>query len=78
MSINVYYTNYLIVTYFKISDYFLFLNQKKSLAGRRFASTEEVTAETNTYFVELDKSYYIVHIKKLEKRWIKCIDLKEK
>ncbi|KAH0816471.1 hypothetical protein GEV33_006320 [Tenebrio molitor] len=42
------------------SDFFLFPNLKKWLGGRRFTSNEEVIAETNGYFAELEESYYWV------------------
>jgi len=48
---------------------------KKWLAGRRFYSNEEVIAEMNVYFGELDQSYYSEGINKLEQRWTKCISL---
>lgn len=57
-------------------DYFLFPNLKKWLGGKRFGSNEEVITETNAYFESLEKSYYLEGIKKLEKRWTKCIELK--
>jgi len=50
------------------SDYSLFPNMKKWLAGRRFYSNE-VIAETNlAYFAELDQSYYSEGLDKLEER----------
>lgn len=58
------------------SDYYLFPNMKKWLAGKRFHSNDEVIAATNDYFDSLDKSYYADGIKKLEHRWSKCINLK--
>ncbi|CAK9833202.1 Mariner Mos1 transposase [Anthophora retusa] len=57
------------------SDYYLFPNMKKRLAGKKFLSNEEVIAETNYYFADLDKSYYMEGIAKLEHRWTKCIEL---
>lgn len=48
-----------------ISDFFLFKNLKKWLAGKRFISNEEVIAETNAYFQGFPKSYYLDDIKKL-------------
>jgi len=57
-------------------DYFLFPNLKKWLGGKRFGSNEEVITETNAYFESLEKSYFLEGIKKLEKRWTKCIELK--
>ncbi|XP_025161796.1 histone-lysine N-methyltransferase SETMAR-like [Harpegnathos saltator] len=56
-------------------DYFLFPNLKKWLGGKRFGSNEEVITETNAYFESLEKTYYLEGIKKLEKRWTKCIEL---
>ena len=57
------------------SDFFLFPNLKRSLAGKRFRSNEEVQCETDSYFEALDKSYYADGIKRLEYRWNKCIEL---
>ncbi|GBP09164.1 Histone-lysine N-methyltransferase SETMAR [Eumeta japonica] len=57
-------------------DYYLFLNLKKWLGGKRFESNEEVITETNAYFESLEKTYYLEGIKKLEKRWTNCIELK--
>lgn len=58
------------------SDFFLFPNLKKWLAGKRFISNEEVITETNAYFEGFPKSYYSDGIKKLEYRLTKCIELK--
>lgn len=57
-------------------DYYLFPNLKKWLGGKRFESNKEVITETNGYFESLEKTYYLEGIKKLEKRWTKCIELK--
>lgn len=57
-------------------DFFLFPNMKKWLGGKRFTSNEEVIAETEAYFAELDKLYYLEGLKKLEYRWTKCVELK--
>lgn len=57
------------------SDYFLFPNLKKFLAGKKFSSNSEVIAETEAYFEGLEKSYFSDGIKKLEKRLMKCIEL---
>lgn len=57
-------------------DFFLFPNLKKWLGGKRFTSNEEVIAETNAYFAEFEKSYYLAGLQKLEKRWARCIELK--
>ncbi|GBP57373.1 Histone-lysine N-methyltransferase SETMAR [Eumeta japonica] len=57
-------------------DYYLFPNLKKWLGGKRFESNKEVVTETNAYFESLEKTYYLEGIKKFEKRWTKCIELK--
>ncbi|XP_023217030.1 histone-lysine N-methyltransferase SETMAR-like [Centruroides sculpturatus] len=58
------------------SDFFLFPNLKKWLGGQRFTSNEMVIAQTNAYFEDLPKSYFLDGLKKLEKRLEKCIELK--
>jgi len=57
-------------------DYFLFPNLKKWFRGKRFTIREQLIAETKAYFERLDKSYYSDDLKKLENRWIKCVELK--
>jgi len=39
-------------------DFFLFPNLKKSLAGQKFSSNEEVVAATEAYFADLEKKYF--------------------
>ena len=57
-------------------NYFLFPNLKKLFGRKRFTIREQLIAETEAYFEGLDKSYYSDGLKKLENRWIKCIELK--
>jgi len=57
-------------------DFFMFPNLKKSLAGQKFASNEEVVAAPGAYFADLEKPYFLDGLKKLEHRWVKCIELK--
>lgn len=57
------------------SDFFLFPNLKKSLAGQIF-ELNEVIAATEAYFAAQEKTYFSDGIKKLEDRWVKCIELK--
>ncbi|EFN87072.1 Histone-lysine N-methyltransferase SETMAR, partial [Harpegnathos saltator] len=47
-------------------DFFLFPNLKKSLAGQKFESNEEVIAATEAYFADLEKTYFSDGLKKLE------------
>ena len=54
-------------------DYYLFIDLKKMLHGKRFYSTEEFITETNAYFVGKDKSFYKKGIEMLEKRWADCV-----
>lgn len=42
------------------SDYFLFPNLKKWLGGRRFTSNDDIIAQTNEYFAELPKPYFLL------------------
>lgn len=57
------------------SDFFLFPNLKKFLAGKKFQSNEEVINEVNSYFEGLDESVYKNGLNALEYRWKKCIEL---
>jgi len=45
------------------------------LQGKRFRSNEEVIAEIEAYFKDLDISYYRKGIEMLENRYTKCIAL---
>ena len=49
------------------SDYLLFSNLKKWLSRKRLDSNDQIISPTNTYFEDLDKSYFLEGIKKLEK-----------
>ncbi|VDM13837.1 unnamed protein product [Wuchereria bancrofti] len=57
------------------SDYFLFADLKRMLAGKKFGIDEAVIAETEAYFEDKDKSYYKNGIAKLEDRYNRCIAL---
>jgi [histone H3]-lysine36 N-dimethyltransferase SETMAR len=39
------------------SDFFLFADLKKVLAGKKFSTNEEIIAETEAYFEAMSKSY---------------------
>ena len=54
----------------------MFPNLKKSLAGQIFESNEEVIAVTEAYFADIQKTYFSDGLKKLEHRWVKCIEIK--
>ncbi len=57
-------------------DFFLFPNLKKSLAGQKFESNEEVIVPTEAYFSDFEKTYFSDGLKRLEHRWVKCMNLK--
>ena len=48
------------------SDYYLFADPKKKLAGKRFGSKEEVIAVTEAYVEAKDQAFYKRKIKMLE------------
>ncbi|KAG5310817.1 MOS1T transposase, partial [Pseudoatta argentina] len=50
-------------------DFFLFPNLKKWLGGKKFTSNEEVIAETEAYFAEFDKSYFLEGLRTWQKHW---------
>jgi len=58
-------------------NFFLFPNLKKSLAGQKFASNEEVVSATEAYLADIEKTYFSDGLKKFKHRWVKCIELKE-
>ena len=47
-----------------------------SLAGQKFESNGESIAATEAYFADFQKTYFSDELKKLEHRWVKCIELK--
>lgn len=57
------------------SDFFLFSDLKRMLAGKKFKTNEEVIAETEAYFEDKPKEYYKNGIEKLEDRYTRCIAL---
>jgi [histone H3]-lysine36 N-dimethyltransferase SETMAR len=56
------------------SDFFLFADLKRMLAGKKFSTNEEVIAETDAYFEAISKSYYKNGIENLCDRY-RCIAL---
>ena len=54
------------------SDYWLFVDHKRMLQGKRFGFNEEVILETEEYLEAKDKSFYKKDIKLLEKHWNQC------
>lgn len=58
-------------------DYFLFPNLKKWLSGQRFSNDEKGMSAVNGYYEEQDSSSYKNGIELIERRWEKCIELRE-
>ncbi|GFV60411.1 putative DD34D transposase [Trichonephila clavipes] len=54
------------------SNFFLFSDLKRMLAGQKFCADEEVIAETEAYFQAEEKSYYKNGIEKLYGRFNHC------
>ena len=42
----------------------MYPNLKKLLGGKTFDSNDEIISQTNTYFEDLEKSYFLEGIKK--------------
>lgn len=57
------------------SDYHLFPNLKKSLAGQRFVSNDEVMEATEEFLRAKDTPFFQAGIQALERRWAKCVEL---
>ena len=57
------------------SDYYLFTNLKKFLAGKCFTSNDEAIAAVNKYFSNLPESHFNDGIELLEKRWNKYVEV---
>ena len=55
----------------------LFVSKLEKVTRRAEISNEEVIAATEAYFADLEKTYFLDGLKKLEHRWVKCIELKE-
>jgi hypothetical protein len=55
------------------SEFFLFADLKRTLAGKKFSTNEEAIVETEAYFEAIFKSYFKNGIKNLYNR---CIALK--
>ncbi|XP_014481491.1 PREDICTED: histone-lysine N-methyltransferase SETMAR-like [Dinoponera quadriceps] len=58
------------------SDFHLFPNLKKFVSGKHFASNEEVERAVDEYFNSLPESHFREGVLMLEKRWIKCVEVK--
>jgi len=57
------------------SDYYLFPKLKEYLRGKKFEGDDDVIQAASDWFEGQDKDFYATGIRKLEKRWRKCVDL---
>ena len=57
------------------SDFHLFPNMKKHLAGTHYATDDDVISAVKGFLQEQDQTFYETGIKALQKRWKKCVDL---
>lgn len=55
------------------SDYHLFGNLKKPLRGKHFANIDEMKVAVNQWLSETPKEFFANGIRKLTKRWEKCV-----
>ena len=56
------------------SDYFLFPNMNKHLAGKQYRTDDEVISAVEEFFKDQDESFYTTRIQALQHRWKKCVD----
>ena len=56
------------------SDYFLFPNLKKHLAGKRYKSDDDVISAVEDFFEGQEENFYATGIRVLQHRWKKCVD----
>ena len=56
------------------SDYFLFPNLKKHLAGKRYESDDDVIFAVEDFFEGQEENFYATGIQALQQRWKKCVD----
>ena len=54
------------------SDFYLFPQMKKALAGRHFASDDDVIAAVEEFLESQTKEFFYTGIKALQHRWSKC------
>ena len=56
------------------SDYFLFPDLKKHLAGKRYESDDDVISTVEDFFEGQEENFYATGIRALQHRWKKCVD----
>ena len=56
------------------SDYFLFPNMKKHLAGKQYQTNDDVISAAEDFFEDQDESFYTTGSQALQHRWKKFVD----
>ena len=56
------------------SDYFLFPNLKKHLAGKWYESDDDVIFAVEDFFEGQEENFYATGIRALQHKWKKCVD----
>ena len=59
------------------SDYFLFPNLKKHLAGKRYESNDDVISAVEDFFEGQEENFYATGIRALQHSWKKSVDRRE-
>ena len=57
-------------------DFYMFAKLKFHLRGTQYRTNEGVVKAVNEYLVDREKAFYFEGIRKLEKKWTKCIAFK--
>lgn len=58
------------------NDYYLF-PKLKEFDGKIFGFNNEIIAQKDAHFEDLMKSHYLERLEEMEKRWRRCMELKE-
>ena len=58
------------------SDFHLFPNMKKHLAGKQYRTDDEVISAVEEFFDNQQEKFYLEGIQALQHRWTKCVNLK--
>ena len=56
------------------SDFFLFPNLKKHLAGKRYESDDDIISAVKDFFGGQEENFYATGIRALQHRSKKCVD----
>uniref|UniRef100_A0A3Q0S4Q4 Tc1-like transposase DDE domain-containing protein n=1 Tax=Amphilophus citrinellus TaxID=61819 RepID=A0A3Q0S4Q4_AMPCI len=56
------------------TDYFLFTNLKKHLAGKQYRTNDDVISAVEDFFEGQDESFYTTRNQALQQQWQECVD----